>query len=46
MPKKKALTGEWHSVAILDFVAQKFHAIPIPTRDGSLGESWRVLLEG
>ena len=36
------LTGEWHSVAILDSVEHRFLAIPIPTRDGSWGASWRV----
>ena len=39
------LTGEWHSVAILDFVGHRCLAILIPTRDGSWGASWRAPLE-
>ena len=43
---RSRLTGEWHSVAILDFVGHRFLAIRIPTRDGSSGASSRAPLEG
>jgi hypothetical protein len=36
------LTGEWHNVAILDFVGHRCLAIRIPTRDGSWVASSRA----